>query len=128
MIIHFKLDENADRRWFSSLEKAGHRISTVVEEGFAGADDAVVAATCKRMELCLVTADLGFAQIFQYRPSEYHGIIVLRHPKPSLQGMSHLVSQIVGALRIESPVGRLWIVEPGRMRVYGQARSDRVQS
>ena len=67
---------------------------------------------------CLITADLDFAQVLQYPPEKYVGIIVLRHPHPTLVGMRTLIRQIVVALSNESPVGRLWIVEPGRIRIH----------
>ena len=116
--MHFKLDENADPRWRQPLEKTGHVVSTVAEESLQGAEDAVVAQTCRRSGFCLVTADLDFSQILEYPPEEYAGLIVLRHPHPTLSGMCRLIEHVASALRHDSPVGRLWIVEPGRIRVH----------
>lgn len=84
-----------------------------------GTDDRTLAAVCREEGFCLITADLGFAQTIQYPPHEYHGIIVLRHSKPTLAAMRELVRQVVVAARDESPDGRLWIVEPGRIRIHG---------
>lgn len=117
--MRFKLDENADPRRRTSLEDAGHHVSTVQEEHLQGAKDPVIAQTCKDLGLCLITLDLGFAQILEYPPNDYPGIIVLRHPAPSLAGMKQLVEQITAALQTRSPRGRLWIVEPGRIRIHG---------
>jgi predicted nuclease of predicted toxin-antitoxin system len=101
------------------LEQAGHDVSTVVEEGLQGADDELLARVCQNEDRCLVTADLDFAQSILYPPAAYPGIIVLRHPKPTLAGMTELTRQIAVAVADESPRGRLWIVEPGRLRVFG---------
>jgi hypothetical protein len=68
--------------------------------------------------MCLLTLDLDFAQTTAYPPAGYSGIIVLRHPRPTLKGMAALVHQVVAMLRQESPQGRLWIVEPGRVRIH----------
>lgn len=116
--MHFKFDENADPRWRLALEEAGNIVSTVAEEKLQGETDATVSAVCRSLDMCLVTLDLDFAQTTVYPPAAYPGIIVLRHPKPTLNGMLSLVRQVVTMLQRESPRGRLWIVEPGRVRIH----------
>jgi predicted nuclease of predicted toxin-antitoxin system len=61
--MRFKLDENADPRWRIPLEQTGHHVSTVSEERLQGSEDRIIALTCKDKGLCLITVDLGFAQI-----------------------------------------------------------------
>ena len=68
----------------------------------------------------MITVDLDFAQILDYPPEDHAGLIVLRHPRPTLGGMRSLVRQVALAVEQESPVGRLWIVEPGRIRIHGR--------
>ncbi len=118
MTLRFKLDENADPRWRVPLEQESYEVSTVAEEGLRGTDDQTLARTCQDLGLCLVTVDLDFAQTLEYPPDEYAGLIVLRHPKPTLKAMLRLVRQVAATLRQESPAGRLWIVEPGRVRIH----------
>jgi predicted nuclease of predicted toxin-antitoxin system len=55
--MRFKLDENADPRWRIPLEKMGHQVSTVGEEGLQGANDDLIANTCGQLGLCLITVD-----------------------------------------------------------------------
>jgi predicted nuclease of predicted toxin-antitoxin system len=120
--LWFKLDENADPRWREPLEETGYRVSTVAEESLNGAPDESLAETCRSLGLCLITVDLDFSQILNYPPERYAGIIVLRHPQPTLAGMKDLVRQVAVATRQESPVGQLWIVEPGRIRIHWSLR------
>jgi predicted nuclease of predicted toxin-antitoxin system len=117
--LRFKLDENLDARWRVPLEEAGHQVSTVAEESLQGTDDPNLAETCRSLGLCLLTADLDFSQILDYPPERYAGLIVLRHPRPTLANMRELVRQVAVTIPHESPVGRLWIVEPGRIRIHG---------
>ena len=117
-MLQFKLDENIDPRWREPLEQAGHGVSTVGEESLHGAEDDAVVEACQEKDLCLITADLDFAQIVDYPPDRYPGLIILRYPRPTLAGLLGLIHQIVIAAEKESPVGRLWIVEPGRVRVH----------
>jgi predicted nuclease of predicted toxin-antitoxin system len=116
--MHIKFDENLDARWRQPLEQAGHQVTTVAEEGLQGSGDPAIAQVCRTHGFCLITADLDFTQTVQYPPDQYAGLVVLRHPKPTLAGMANLVCQVATALGQESPVGCLWIVEPGRLRIY----------
>ena len=118
-MLRFKLDENADPRWREPLVQAGHSVFTVAEESLQGAEDEVIAEVCRKESLCLITADLDYAQLLNYPPERYGGLIILRHPHPTLAGMVRLVRQVALVLsRGESPVGHLWIVEPGRIRIH----------
>ena len=115
--MRIKFDENTDPRWRVPLEKSGHVVTTVVEEKLQGEADSTIAAVCRSLGLCLLTLDIDFAQTTAYPPDKYHGIIVLRHPEPTLKRMFTLIQQVAAFLERESPDGRLWIVEPGRIRI-----------
>lgn len=97
-MLRFKLDENADPRWRTPLEEGLNHVSTVAEEGLQGADDGLLAQVCQRERFCLITANLDFAHTLKYPPAEYAGLLVLRHPKPTLEGMFGLVRQIAAAM------------------------------
>ena len=116
--MQFKLDENCDPRWQAPLTRAGHAVSTVFDEGLQGAEDEAIASACRTERRCLITGDLDFAQLLDFPPENSSGFIVLRHPHPTLAGMQALIEQIVLAVEKESPSGRLWIVEPGRIRIH----------
>ncbi len=122
--MRFKLDENLDARWRVPLEEAGRQVSTVAEEALEGTEDRTLAEICRSLSLCLITADLDFSQILDYPPARYAGLIVLRHPHPTLAKMLELVRQVALTVAHESPAGRLWIVEPGRIRVHESGQSD----
>ena len=122
--MQLKLDENLSPDFREPLVRAGHDVATVYEQRLGGADDPKVAEGCKREGRCLVTADQDFAQIIDYPPEQFAGIVVLRHPQPTLQGMRDLVAQLAVAVERESPIGRLWIVEPGRIRIHDRDETD----
>ncbi len=118
MKLRFKLDENADPRWREPLVEAGHDVSTAAEQSLEGVGDQEIAERCRVERRCLVTMDLGFAQILDYPPHDYAGLVVLRHPSPTLAGMRDLMRLLAVAAERESPVGKLWILEPGRLRIH----------
>jgi len=67
----------------------------------------------------LVTLDLGFANPLLFLPSHYLGIVVLRlRQKPSATDLASLVQTLIDALKREEPIGKLWVVEIGRIRIH----------
>jgi len=116
--MKIKLDENIDLRAKDILTLKGHEVVTVTEEGLKGAPDEEIARVVKQEGICLLTLDLGFANVLRYPPKDYAGIVVLRHPRLTTQGLLDLVRQFAGLLENNNPSGSLWIVEPGRLRIW----------
>ncbi|MFQ5881681.1 MAG: DUF5615 family PIN-like protein [Candidatus Methylomirabilales bacterium] len=116
--MRLKLDENVDPRAVAILRTAGHDAVTVPDERLSGQPDAAVETTCRMEARCLVTLDLDFANVLAYPPEKYSGLVVLRHPRPTAAGLLNLVRQLAASLKHDSPERRLWIVEPGRLRVH----------
>jgi len=71
----------------------------------------------------LFTIDLDFADIRAYPPSEQVGIVVLRAAKPSRTAVLDLLQWAIPVLATEWAENRLWIVEPGRVRVRSAGAS-----
>lgn len=67
----------------------------------------------------MVTLDLDFSNVLRFPPEPTAGIVVLRPSgRPTLAALNALAGQMVRALAMESGTGRLWVVEPGRVRVH----------
>jgi predicted nuclease of predicted toxin-antitoxin system len=116
--LKFKLDENISYQLQDIFKTANYEVSTVKAENLAGSPDSKLAEVCRMERKCLITLDDGFSQILQYPPQHYAGIIVLRHPRPTLSSIRDLLSQIIDQISPENILGKLWIVEPGRIRVH----------
>lgn len=66
-----------------------------------------------------MTLDLDFSNVLRFPPEPTAGIVVLRPSgRPTLAALNALAGQMVRALAMESVTGRLWVVEPGRVRVH----------
>jgi len=113
-----KLDENIDPRAEPILRTAGHDAATVAGERLSGQPDVAVLEACRKETRCFVTLDLDFANVFAHPPGRSPGIVVLRHPTPTAAGLLDLVRQLAASLQQNNPERRLWIVEPGRIRVH----------
>lgn len=112
-----KADENMPIESAEVLRAAGWDCDTVVDEALGGADDSDVGARCQAENRVLFTLDTDFADIRTYPPSAYVGIVVIRPVKPSRASVLALLKQFLPVLSGEWAEHRLWIVEPGRVRI-----------
>ncbi|MEI7901727.1 MAG: DUF5615 family PIN-like protein [bacterium] len=115
--MKFKIDENLPLAICRVFRDAGHDALTVLDERLGGYPDRDIAAVCKRESRVLVTLDTDFCNILIYPPREFSGIIVFRtddQSNPIVFAYSH---RVLSALAVESPLGKLWIVDRQRIRV-----------
>lgn len=127
--MKLKLDENLGHAAARLFREAGHDVETVRSEGLAGAADAEVIAVCRREGRGLVTLDLDFSNPLKFQPADYPGIMVLRLPaKPSHQDLLTVCTTLVRALGTEPVVGKLWSIEPGRIREYRPDEAGRPEA
>jgi predicted nuclease of predicted toxin-antitoxin system len=121
--VKIKLDENFDVRLVPLLAEGGHDVDTVQAEGLAGSADESIYEACRADGRTLITLDLDFANPFRFPPAPTEGIVVVRPPRPILSAIRATLVSVLGELRSRSLTGVLWIVEPGRIRVY-EPRGD----
>jgi predicted nuclease of predicted toxin-antitoxin system len=122
--LKFKLDENLDFRLSVAMREIGFDGDTVLDESLSGISDDGLFEVCKKTDRVLVTLDLDFANPFRFPPRSAPGIMVLRHQNPNLEQVRSLLFNALARLKEEGIEGRLWIVEPGRVRIY-LAENDR---
>lgn len=117
--MKLKLDENLGRRCIEILADAGHDVATVAEQAMSSAEDRDLIEACHKEARGLVTLDLDFSNPLIFPPEQYSGIAVLRlRVTPSYADLLAAARTLVDALKREELVGRLWAVEPGRIRIY----------
>jgi predicted nuclease of predicted toxin-antitoxin system len=115
----FKVDENLHPDVAEALRQYGHDAMTVFEQGMRGHADDEIANVCREESRTLVTLDLDFADIRQYPPQDYPGIIVFRMSGQDRAAMLHYVNQFVSLLATTPLAGHLWIVDENRIRCRG---------
>jgi predicted nuclease of predicted toxin-antitoxin system len=116
--MKFLLDANMPRSAASLLRGLAHEVEDVRDVLPNGADDATVAAHAQARKLILITRDFDFADIRNYPPNNYAGIIVLELPDDAIasqvnQALQSFVSKPELLSRL---TGRLAIVELWRVR------------
>ena len=116
--MKFKLDENFDVRLAPLLADGGHDVDTVPSEQLSGSADEVIYEVCRATGRTLVTLDMDFANPFRFPPEPMEGIVVVRPPRAILPAIRATLVSVLGELKSRPLKGMLWIVEPGRIRVY----------
>lgn len=117
--MKFKLDENFGTRTQRLFAGAGHDVITVEAQRLCGCTDQRLFDVCSAETRCLITLDLDFADIRRFPPDGAAGVVVVRlPPNPTLPILEARVRDLLSTLGTRPLAGRIWIVEPGRIRVH----------
>ena len=117
--MRFLVDEDLPRSVDSLLREHGHEAVDVRDIELRGASDPDIAAYAREHGLCLLSGDTGFADIRNYPPRDYSGVVVLRLPAKTTSStiMFLLRSLLVQTEVMDDLSGRLAIVDVGRIRI-----------
>ncbi len=117
--MKFKLDENFGPTVQRIFQQRGLDYHTVREENLRGAVDGDVLKAAVAEGRILVTMDRDFNNVLRYPPGQTSGIAVISPPgKASRALLLALVEAFIEELQKQTIRGRLWIVEPGRIREH----------
>jgi predicted nuclease of predicted toxin-antitoxin system len=117
--MRFLVDANLPRSTALVLRRLGHDVEDVRDVLPGGAEDETVASHAQRRGRALVTRDFDFADIRNYPPAEYAGLVVLDLPEDATAA---LVNRTLESFARNSAIlarlpGRLAIVESWRIRL-----------
>ena len=118
--MKFKFDENLPSDLGALLRADGHDAHSVLDEDLRGAADPSIAKVCQDEQSILITLDLDFAHIKNYRPQDCPGIIVLRLARQDRDTVLAIIPRILTLLQTEPIAQRLWIVDDNRTRIRGE--------
>lgn len=116
--MKFKFDENLDSLSAEPLLAAGHDVATVRSQKLSGRSDEVIHAVWVAEQRTLVTLDLDFSNPLRFPLEGSAGIIILRPARTTLSLIRRLLVELPPLLESRSPVGGLWILEFGRLRMF----------
>jgi len=117
--MRFKTDENLHPDVAVFLRNRGHDALSVWDEGLRGRPDPDLAEACRAERRAFITLDLGFADIREYPPDQFDGLVVLRLGSQSRAHLLAVLDRLMPLLQDQTLAGRLWIVEDNDVRVRG---------
>lgn len=96
--MKLKLDENLPEGLVAELSALGHDVDSVRLEGMAGKDDPAVWQAAQESGRFLITQDLDFSDVRQFKPGTHAGLLLVRLREP---GANALVSRIHAVVQEE---------------------------
>ena len=117
--MRFLIDADLPRSTKPLLERFGHEAIDVRDIGLGSAKDPVIARYAQEYQACLLTGDFGFADIRNYPPESYDGIVVLTLPRDATaRSILGLIEEMLRQSEVVAQLPRrLAIVEAGRIRL-----------
>lgn len=113
-----KLDENLSDQLLVEARKRGFDAESVRSQRVTGSRDEVLFELCREEGRTLITLDLDFSDPLHFAPSDTAGTIVLRPRRPSMEQTAALFNAALSRLESDSAANSIWIIEPGRVRIY----------
>lgn len=115
--MKFKIDENLPEELSDLFSAQGWSSSTVVQQQLGGEIDPVIAQVCREEARTLVTFDRGFANIREYPPEFYAGVVVFRLRSQDKPHLLDVGARLIAALKERAIEHELWIVHEDRIRI-----------
>ena len=117
--MRFLIDADLPRSAKALLERHGHEAIDARDLGLGSAKDPLLAGYAQAQRACLLTGDFGFADVRNYPPADYHGLVVLELPRDaSAAFILRLLTSFMRETAILARLpARLAIVEAGRIRL-----------
>lgn len=115
--MYIKLDENLPVDLAFSLRQLGHDVETVPEENLGGTLDDVIWQAAQDEGRFLITQDLDFSNIHQFKPGTHHGILLLRLKTATRRSLIQRVEAIFARESVVQWSGCLVIATDRKIRV-----------
>jgi predicted nuclease of predicted toxin-antitoxin system len=118
-VVRFVIDADLPRGVVGLLRSSGFDAIDVRDQGMGSAPDSVIADFAVREGRAIMTGDGDFADIRNYPPHEYHGIVVIAITSSDTRDviLSMIAAFLSQSFLMGQLAGRLVVVEPGRVRL-----------
>lgn len=119
MPLKVLVDENLPLRVSSFLRSHGFEAIDVREAGLRGASDEEILGWAKTHGFLILTEDLGFGSVIRL-PEDHTGVMVVRGCSGlSMESLLNVILRCLRAVLNIQHTGRIFICEPGRIRIGG---------
>jgi predicted nuclease of predicted toxin-antitoxin system len=120
MSLLFFIDQCVPRSVNESLRDAGYQTELLKDHLPTDAPDNLVIAHAQKLDAILITLNGDFANIINYPPTNYRGIIALQvrnHPENLRAIVMRLLTYLSSQTEREHFQGKLFLIEAHRIRI-----------
>jgi predicted nuclease of predicted toxin-antitoxin system len=116
--VRFLIDANLPRSIVELIVRLGHEAEFARDIGLGAAPDRAIASHAQATRAALLSRDLDFADIRNYPPEQYNGIVVLRlRDDVVAKDIVRLAERFLREPKfVDQLSGRLAVVEADRVR------------
>lgn len=112
------IDEDLPRAIDQILKELGWVVKDVRDIGLRGESDEKIISFARKSKAVLFPGDWGFANILDYPPKRYYGIVILNFPNEvSTNYIAKRTKKALAKIPPKNFAYNLIIVEPGRVRI-----------
>ena len=115
--MKFKLDEHLPSEIAEDLRQAGHDAQTVFDQGMSGALDSDLMRVVQAENRVILTMDKGIANVTEYPPASYAGIVLYRPRQNGRGAILQFVRQHLAVVLAQIAAGRLLVVSDSGIRI-----------
>jgi len=116
--VKIKLDENLPTSLVDLLSALGHDVDTVKMEHLNGRPDPEVWRAAQRENRFLITQDLDFSDIRQFKPGSHCGLLLVRLTKPGRKALIRRVHQLFRTEETETWWGCFIVATEVKLRIH----------
>ena len=116
--MRFLIDANMPRSTAELLKRYDYEAVDVRDIGMGAADDSDIAAYAQQNRLALVTRDFDFADLRNYPPAQYAGLLVLELPDDAVVAS---MLRVLKSFGFATRAGRSAAWPPGDPRARARA-------
>jgi predicted nuclease of predicted toxin-antitoxin system len=91
--MKLKLDENLPESLVPELSLLGHDVDNVRLEGLSGQSDPSIWRAAQAEGRFLITQDLDFSDVRQFKPGTHHGLMLVRLRVPGRRALATRVAE-----------------------------------
>lgn len=112
------VDEDLPRIFDRVLEELGWTVKDVRDVGLRGHPDAEIIRFAKKSKAVLFSGDWGFANILNFPPRDYYGVVILNFPSEiSTNFIAKETKKSLKKIPFQTFKHNLIIIEPGKIRI-----------
>lgn len=112
-----KLDGNIPVRLADELGVLGHEVHTVASEGLKGRPDTDVWSAARGEDRFLITQDLDFSDVQQFKPGTHPGLLLVRLREPGAKALLSRILTVVQEEGLESFAGCFVVLTDRKLRI-----------
>jgi len=115
--MKIKLDENLPLQIASKLQRLGHDVHTIEDEGLSGCNDIELWQAVQRDARFLLTQDMDFSDTRTFSPGSHHGIALLRFQTPSRRTLIERTEEVFRHESVSQWSGCFVVVTERKVRI-----------